>query len=101
MSDLVKRLRASIAMDAVHGDEMERGVCVRQMREAADEIERLTRDRDSWREHYTSTLVDKHAACDCLATCRRLLREAVLRDGLVDERWFREAKEAGGSDAEE
>jgi hypothetical protein len=32
---------------------------------------------------------------------RRLLREAVLRDGLVDERWFREAAlAAGGSDAQ-
>ena len=35
-----------------------------------------------------------------LAICRRLLREAVLRDGLVDERWFREAALAAGGDDE-
>ena len=36
-----------------------------------------------------------------LDDCRRLLREAVLRGGLCDERWFREAAlAAGGSDAQ-
>jgi hypothetical protein len=52
---------------------------------------------------------DPHAKCEKLeqeneqlkleiVTCRRLLREAVLRDGLVDERWFVEAVKAGGDD---
>jgi hypothetical protein len=39
--DLSKRLRASVSMDAINGDTHERAVCAKQMREAADEIERL------------------------------------------------------------
>lgn len=39
MSDLPKRLRASIRMGAINGDSFERNVCERQMREAADLIE--------------------------------------------------------------
>jgi hypothetical protein len=31
-----------------------------------------------------------------LDNCRRLLREAVLRDGLCDERWFEQAWKASG-----
>jgi hypothetical protein len=38
--------------------------------------------------------------CDALDNCRRLLREAVLRDGLVDERWFKEAREAAGGECD-
>lgn len=44
MSDIEERLRASVRLRAYDGDAMERGVCAAQMREAADEIERL-RDR--------------------------------------------------------
>ena len=53
-------------------------VCRRILREKDWEIQLLRAERDE---------------------CQRLLREAVLRDGLCDERWFREAKEAGGDDA--
>lgn len=35
------RLRASVKNDAVNGDSFDRGVCARQMVEAAEEIERL------------------------------------------------------------
>ena len=41
MSDIVKELRASVNLDAVHGDPQERMVCANQMARAADEIERL------------------------------------------------------------
>lgn len=41
MTDIVKRLRASIQVGAYHGSPYERGICGRQMTEAADEIERL------------------------------------------------------------
>lgn len=46
---LCKRLRASIRMDAINGDSHERAVCAKQMKEAADEIERLQRERDALR----------------------------------------------------
>ena len=49
MSDIKHRLRASVRMDAVHGDTHERSVCARQMVEAANEIERLTAERDELR----------------------------------------------------
>ena len=38
MSDIVKRLRASVACNAVNGDAMERAVCGRQMFEASQHI---------------------------------------------------------------
>jgi hypothetical protein len=41
MNNIVKRLRASIGVDAINGDSFERSVCAAQMKEAADEIERL------------------------------------------------------------
>ena len=41
MSDIAKRLRASVRMDAINGDGAERSVCGRQMLEAAAEIDRL------------------------------------------------------------
>ena len=40
MSDLPKRLRASLRCDAINGDSFERSVCAKQMREAADTLER-------------------------------------------------------------
>lgn len=43
MNDIVKELRASINLDAVHGDMQERIVCANQMERAAAEIERLRR----------------------------------------------------------
>lgn len=38
MSDLDKRLRASVRMGAIHGSADERAVCERQMLEAADAL---------------------------------------------------------------
>jgi chromosome segregation ATPase len=53
MSDIAKRLRASVAINAVYGNNADRSVVERQMGEAAAEIERLreelasvTADRD-------------------------------------------------------
>ena len=50
MSDIQHRLRASVRMDAVHGDTHERSVCARQMVEAANEIERLRNDARDMRD---------------------------------------------------
>ena len=41
MSPIEKRLRATLAMDAINGDGFERAICAKQMAEAADEIDRL------------------------------------------------------------
>lgn len=41
MTDITTKLRASLRCDAINGDSFERSVCGRQMREAADEIDRL------------------------------------------------------------
>ena len=38
MSDIAKRLLASLKFDAINGDATERAICSRQMREAAAEI---------------------------------------------------------------
>ena len=46
MGDIVDRLRASVRMGAYNGDAMERGVCGKQMVEAATEIKRLRNERD-------------------------------------------------------
>lgn len=43
MSDIAKRLRASVKFDAVNGTAHERAICGRLMLEAAREIERLQR----------------------------------------------------------
>lgn len=58
MSDIVKRLRASVAFNAVDGDAMERSVCKRQMTEAAGEIEA----RDSRIRELEQQLADRDAA---------------------------------------
>ncbi len=58
MSDIVKRLRASVAFNAVDGDAMERSVCKRQMTEAADDIEA----RDSRIRELEKLLADRDAA---------------------------------------
>ena len=57
MIDLPKRLRASLRCDAINGDSFERSVCAKQMREAADTLERadariaeLDRECAQWRE---------------------------------------------------
>jgi hypothetical protein len=54
MSDLVKRLRASVRMGANDGNGVERLVCGKQMLEAADRIEQLERDNAALREVLTS-----------------------------------------------
>ena len=46
MSDIAKELRASVSLDAVHGDLQERMVCASQMSRAATEIERLQTTND-------------------------------------------------------
>ena len=45
MTDISKRLRASVRMNAHNGDAMERDICAKQMLEAAREIELLERER--------------------------------------------------------
>lgn len=69
---LCKRLRASIRMDAINGDSLERAVCAIQMKEAADEIERL-RARIAELEKYKLAVEQHNRECDDLcnnaATC--------------------------------
>lgn len=63
MGDIAKRLRASVRMGAHNGDAMERGVCGRQMTEAADTIERQEREIERLREalgSIASTNASKH-----------------------------------------
>ena len=57
MIDLPKRLRASLRCDAINGDSFERSVCAKQMREAADTLDRadtriaeLERECSQWRD---------------------------------------------------
>ncbi|HUW97371.1 MAG TPA: hypothetical protein VMV40_00820, partial [Acidiferrobacter sp.] len=50
MSDLVKRLRASVKMDAHNGDAVERSICGKQMLEAANRIEGLEQDLADYKE---------------------------------------------------
>jgi hypothetical protein len=49
MSDIARRLRASVNMDAVHGERFERETCNKQMGEAATKIENLERALDASR----------------------------------------------------
>lgn len=61
MSDIVKRLQGSLALDAINGDTAERAVCASQMREAAAEITRLREELDrhnAWQ--WIMQLVEKH-----------------------------------------
>ena len=60
MSDLPKRLRASVGFDAVNGDNFERSVCERQMLEAADEIEGLRGKKEQCLEYIDQMLRVKH-----------------------------------------
>ena len=46
MSDIAKRLRASVKCGAVNGNAHERAVCESQMNEAATHIERLERKQE-------------------------------------------------------
>lgn len=41
MSNIEKRLRASVKIDAINGNRFDREICSKQMLEAAQEIERL------------------------------------------------------------
>jgi len=50
MSDLTKRLRASVKMDAHNGDAVERSICGKQMLEAANRIEGLERENKRFRD---------------------------------------------------
>ncbi len=71
MSDIAKRLLASLRFDAVNGDQHERSVVASQMREAASHITTLeaelaavTKERDGLRAGYDAALafVDSHVA---------------------------------------
>lgn len=46
MSDTIKKLRASLAFDAINGDSFERSVFRKQVVEAVDELARVTAQRD-------------------------------------------------------
>ena len=67
------------------------------LNDAADEIERLRA-----RVHVCPTCGEECVECQCmrekLAECRRLLREAAIRDGFVDQHWVEKAARAAGGD---
>ncbi len=44
MNNIAKRLKASLEMDAINGDSLERSICACQMQEAANRIEQLERE---------------------------------------------------------
>ena len=56
MSDLVKRLRASVKMGAHNGDVMERNICGKQMLEAADRLNALERENADLNAELTETI---------------------------------------------
>ena len=60
MENLSKRLRVSVGLDAHNGDAMERGVCGRQMLEAADRLDTLEGENAKLRERLKAAL----ALCD-------------------------------------
>ena len=94
MSDLVKELRASVNLDAVHGDPQERMVCANQMARAAIEIERL-RERVAELEAlpHGITVTDVWPARPSGMTAvdwellSRLRDDAERREGMMNERW--------------
>lgn len=65
MGNIADRLRASVRMDAVNGDKFERSVCARQMIEAADTIDMLSRSladaQTALKDHATNTQDAPHA----------------------------------------
>ena len=81
--------RLLLSNNQLHG---ECGHLIADCEEQREEVERLKRELVT---AHNAIISDVNQQRD-LAECRRLLREAVLRDGLVDERWFREANKAGG-----
>ena len=56
MSDLSKRLRASVKFDAINGTSSERAICGKQMIEAALEIERLTYEIEVWKRRFEAAI---------------------------------------------
>jgi hypothetical protein len=63
MSDIVRRLRASVIHDAVSGSPFERHICEMQMSAAADEIEQLQEALDK-ANGQVGDLIDNAAASD-------------------------------------
>ena len=76
MSDLTKRLRASVKMDAHNGDTMERSICGKQMLEAANLINALERDNSTLNAELTETIMAVADLMDENADLRREFTEA-------------------------
>jgi hypothetical protein len=93
VSDIVARLRASVRMGAHNGDAMERGVCGKQMIEAAAEIARL-RDLVAGQDdggHWYS-----QASMDVVVRERDRLREALEQQ----RGWWAEGHREGMNDSD-
>lgn len=52
MTNLIKRLQATLRTDAVNGDKFERSVVGKQIKEAIDEIETLQNALEEAEKHY-------------------------------------------------
>src|SRR5690606_1092325 len=89
MSDIAKRLRASVNFDAVNGNSRERAIVANQMREAAGYIDMLERDaaklervrelRDSKRDSAKDLINNKDKYPDrkaAISTAFRLQQQA-------------------------
>lgn len=95
MSDLEKRLRASVRLDAVNGDSRERAICGRQMLEAANYIQQLEAERTArLAAPEPATVAVDAGALDELREAMGNLREpmsrpeyAVARARIVEAAW--------------
>lgn len=74
MGTLSDRLRASVRFDAVNGDAHERAVCVRQMIEAANTLDRHTYAlRAIAAMHVDDSTEHRQLSALCIATARTAL----------------------------
>lgn len=79
MSDIVDRLRASVRMGAVNGDDNERAVCESQMMEAAYEIERLWAKLEQTVENLEDRIQSQAAEIERLRDENDRLRDEIYR----------------------
>ena len=96
MSDKVEEALDVLGRYTLAGKVVQAAVVVNQeIRRQQAEIERLKAENHLLRNTTSVTELDARVRLD---ECKRLLRRACVIGWWRDERWFEEAKEAGGSD---
>jgi len=78
MSDIVKKLRASIGWDAINGNSFERSVCASQMKEAADTIITLQVTLAEKESDYTALKAENKRLKRLLVRCGHILDNLLL-----------------------